>query len=206
MIVDKQDVDMGDVLSGLTRSGRLTPADKRWISRKLDEQKRHEANLAFIAACGQNPDLPFVLMFLGGGSALVLGETLDIVGAGMDQDKRAAWYTERTANMTAEQKAEFDKLVTYLQFGETIGDYLAVFGAGIASFYIEKKTDEDLKKLYGDSNMNDITSWVQFCSKGMSTIGMGLMTFSAMILVLRAVFGNSAKDGGMASLAGLMGK
>lgn len=178
-------VDLGEVIAGLSKTGRLSTNDKRWVSQKLYEQQRHERNMQFLRTLEVNQDLPFILMFLGGTAGAAILELRKKIAESDDEEQKKTWK-QQLAGLT-----------------ENILDYESFMLGGVFGWVGQELTiGQDLKKLYqGDSKPQ---TWVDFASATASSLSIGIATFGASILTLRAVFGNSAKDGGMASLAGLL--
>lgn len=176
-------VDMGAVLANLNKSGRLSKNDKRWVTTKLSEQNRHERNMQFLKTLENNPDLPFVLMFLGGTAGAAIVELYKKIKESKSPEEKKSWESQ-LAGLT-----------------ENIADYESFMLGGVLGWVgQELLIGQKLKQIHAD---NPPKNWVDFAVNSTSSLSVGIAAFGASILTLRAIFGNSSKDGGMASLAGL---
>ena len=182
--MDETTVDMGEVLAGLTKTGRLSKGDKHWITVKLQDEHRHQRNMQFLKTLESNPDLPFVLMFLGGAVGAAMIELVKKIESTTDEEKKKTWQQELAG------------------LGENLLDYESLITGGIVGYMVQEQViGNSLKNLHEG---NPPKTWVDFAANTASSLSVSISAFGASILVLRAIFGNSSKDGGMASLAGLI--
>lgn len=175
-----ENININDVLAGLQKSGRLNKNDKKWVTGKLEEQRQHENILALTKACGDNPDLPFVIMFLAGTLGLSITTFVDNIGK-KEEDKDT-----QTAR---------DLLNKY---GEKGLDISILFMGGLTGGLAKERIKDEIFGDFGDPD-----NWVSYATASLKTLTGGVTVFAASILTLRAIFGNSIKDGGMASLIGM---
>lgn len=176
-------VDMGDVLAGLAKSGRLSKNDKRWVTSKLESQNRHQRNMQFLKTLEVNQDLPFILMFLGGtaGAAII------------ELTKKIETSTNPTEKKTYEEQLA--------SLAENFLDYQSFMMGGVVGWIGQELViGQKMKTLFTE---NKPVSWVDYAACTASSLSIGIAAFGASILTMRAVFGNSSKDGGFAQLAGL---
>lgn len=176
-------IEIGEVLAGLTKSGRLDKNDKRWITQKIAEQNYHDKTMALYKALETNPDLPFILMFLGGSAS----------ASAIELYKK--WKNEQDP---AVKKSLWQQLASVGENALDIGSFLT---GGIIGWAAQELVVGE--KLKGIHDGNPPKNWVDYAVNTASSLSIGVGAFGASILVLRAIFGNSTKDGGMASLAGL---
>lgn len=189
------------ILSGVQKKGLLTTNDKRWLKERLDEQRSHELKLAFTNACGNNPDIPFITMFLFGGLSTAAGMSIEYVTS-KSNNENGDWIDNIAAEKGWDdaQEAEFRSLISRAENAEKIGDFFSLLTLSPALIGANYTLKPRIKEIFEETP----TTWVGFAASGLKTLGEGLMIFAAAILILRSIFGNSTKDGGMQSLAGLM--
>lgn len=171
-------VNVSGVLAQLGEKGKLSKGDKRWVTQKLTEQRRHELNISLIQACGENPDLPLLLMFLGGTAGVAAADLLKKLS---NRDENGN-IIEDTANR-------------YFDFLESLQSPVGL--------YITKGTVDFLTG-DGDSDFGKPGNWVEFATGSLKSLSQGVQIFAGSLLVMRAIFGGGTKDGGLASLAGLV--
>lgn len=172
-------------MAGLQKSGRLSRNDKRWLSAKLEEEHKHQRNMVFTQALGDNPDLPYILMFLGGISSAAVADLIERIASGKLSEE--------------EDKSLKQELAGYL---ENASDIMGFFSFGLTGWAVQEVLiGQKLKTIYEGDNPK---SWVEYAVSSVKAISAGTAAFAATILTLRAIFGNSTKDGGMANLAGLV--
>jgi len=58
--------EIAAVLEAATKSGRLSPGDKRWISAKIKEERDHETNMMLLKAFASDPDLKYYVGMAAG--------------------------------------------------------------------------------------------------------------------------------------------
>ena len=183
MAADK--VELGAVLASLAKTGRLDKGDKRWISLKIEEQNKQEKTLALFKALETNQDLPLIIMFLGGAAAASIIELIKKIEASQTEE---------------EKKTLLQQLAGVSEDVLDIGSFLSGGLLGWAAQ--ELIVGQKLKELHEG---NPPKNWVDYAANTASSLSIGVSAFAASLLVLRAIFGNSSKDGGMQSLAGLAG-
>lgn len=176
--------EIGQILAAIAREGKLTEADKRWISEKIDQANKHERNMALLEAL-KNPDFYLLTMFLGGFTI----------------NQASVQYAK--VMKTKEQKDDYAKAVEQAKgMLESFADIESFLIGGIAGYAVQEVVAAKMGDLFGGDKQPK--SWVEFGNQAVQTYSLGISAFSASLLTLRAVFGNSTKDGGMASLAGLI--
>lgn len=185
--METTEIKIGEVLQGMSKAGRLSKNDKRWVTTKLDEQRRHELNMKLLQAFETNPDLPFVLMFLGGAASAA---ALEIIQNMKDAQKAKESGDKNWTDMLIPEGMESQASAMY--------DVWSMFGGG---WVIDKVVGDQIKGLWENKAPK---TWVDVAVTTAQSLSISVSAFGASILVLRAIFGNSTKDGGMASLAGLI--
>lgn len=184
---------LGSVMAGLASAGKLTANDKRWLTQKIDEQRAFEGKLKFIDACATNPDLPFLFMFLGG---LTLNTAVKLVEMAGQGDQQATAELEKLT--TGDKGAILFESAFKNTFGMLFTPQLTNLGW--------KLLEKDADAMFGSKKDEEPDTWVGFAVSSVRGLSISVSAFAASILVMRAIFGNSSKDGGMASLAGLLVK
>ena len=86
--------------------------------------------------------------------------------------------------------------------GEQILDVQSLLTGGIGGWALQEALVGTKLKQYFEGD-NKPKTWVDYATSAAQSTAGGIACFGASILVLRAIFGTSTKDGGMASLAGL---
>jgi len=183
---------LDNVLAAMTAAGKLDAGDKRWIREQLEIERKHQRNMAIIKACGDNSDLPFVLMFLGGSlgiaASALANKIIEKLKTNTDDPKKNETQIKEMTRQLAEMMDKYT-------------DFQALMMGGLGGYLV----GDALKDQLGDAFTGNRSpkTWVEYANATVMSVSAGSAAFAASILTLRAIFGNSDKDGGMASLVGL---
>lgn len=178
--------ELSTAFGEMLKAGNLTTNNKRWITERMHEIQAHERNNEVIRALGNNPQLPWIIMFLGGTATAGAVELIE------------KW---RYANSTGDTKAKKtieQELATVIEPFLDISSFLT---GGIGMWYLQENlVGQKLKAIIDDSPPK---SWIDIAAVGIKSTSVGIAATSLVMLTLMCVFGGSSKDGGMQSLAGL---
>lgn len=75
---DEADI-VASVLSKIAESGKLTSADKRWITERINDMHQHERNMKMLEYLATDPDAFWKMILLGSMGITALGAAFAIV-------------------------------------------------------------------------------------------------------------------------------
>lgn len=110
-----------EVLANLTKSGRLTPQDRRWITQKITEDREFQMQIALLNAFAKDPELKYFVGMAGGAGVAWVGAMLNTAGAGS------------TGSGGSTDTEGWDEKIKDLAYG-----YLAIQSAGLTGIAILK--------------------------------------------------------------------
>lgn len=90
-------MEISDVLSSMLERGKLTRADKRWITEKLETQYRHDQQMKLLEIIRADPDMKDWLTIIAGAGTAAIGELLTLL-SGSDEDVTDPTWKEDVTN------------------------------------------------------------------------------------------------------------
>lgn len=166
--------------------------------------RRHELAVSTIEAMGNNPQLPWIVILLGGlgtagGIEAVKALKNIVVPLGSGESMNDTNSAEMPA-LTEEQVAALARETGGLPF-----QILEVLTAPVR-LPIEGATK--LVAGWADGSTKKPESWLDFALTGVEAIALSVSAFAAIILILMVIFGGSKGDeggSGVTSMLGLVG-
>lgn len=157
--------------SKLMSSGEMianTKSSKNYITGKINEQRKHELELALIKAMGDNPDLPYIAIALGGAAAAIAAKAFE------DFEKKMTGTEEV-------KKAAID------DFGDTLLNIFRAsteLGSPIFGSLVADKVDT----LFGKDT--EPKTLVGLASRGIAAGAVSTSTAAWVAIYLRCIFGS----------------
>lgn len=159
-----------------------TTGSRKYVSQKLNEQRKHELKLAIIEAMAKNDELIYIAIALG-----ATGTAIAMDAAEKLEEKLKELETGEDAEQTQSKKDD-----AIAQYADTlVNSFLSLSSTGffgvaglIGSKVYEKKPE----------------SWLEFTIESIEAGARNAAMIAVLILVLKAVFGGSGGENKLSSL------